>query len=131
MVSNMSDPIDGTWLPFKAELNGECAPDLALAKLKLVLCDGAYAVHFGGEESDSGTYTSGVSEAFLTITLVSRRGANAGRTIPSIYQLKGHLLRICYGLDGTAPSSFASAPGSKCYLVSYRRKTEATSGAEK
>jgi uncharacterized protein (TIGR03067 family) len=122
MVSNISDPIDGTWLPFKAELSGECAPDMALAKLQLVLQDGAYAVHFGGEETDSGTYTSGVSHPFLTITLVSLRGANAGRTIPSIYQLKGALLRTCYGLDGNVPTAFASAPGSKCYLVSYRRK---------
>jgi uncharacterized protein (TIGR03067 family) len=122
MVSNISDPIEGTWLPFKAELSGECAPDLALAKLQLVLRDGAYAVHFGGEETDSGTYTSGASETFLTLTLVSLRGANAGRTIPSIYQLKGALLRICYGLDGIAPTAFASGAGSKCYLVSYRRK---------
>jgi len=122
MVSSISDSIEGTWLPFKAELGGECAPDLALAKLRLVIRGDTYAVHFGGEESDSGTFTSGVSQPFLTITLVSLRGANAGRTIPSIYQLKGPLLRICYGLDGVIPAEFASAQGSKSYLVSYRRK---------
>ena len=122
MVSNISDPIEGTWLPFKAELGGECAPDLALAKLQLVLRAGTYAVYFGHEITDEGTYTLGSSDEFSTLTLVSVRGANAGRTIPSIYQLKGERLRICFGMEGTSPLAFASAAGSKCYLVSYRRK---------
>ena len=47
---------------------------------------------------------------------------NAGRTIPAIFQRKGELLRICYGLDGTTPTTFATTAGSSHYLAIYRRK---------
>ena len=122
MVSITTDPIEGTWLPFKAELAGDNAPEMALAKIRLVISAGTYAVHFGHEITDEGTYTLGTTTEFRTIVLASLRGANAGRTIPSIYQLVGDRLRICYGLDGDAPNAFASTPGTRFYLVSYRRK---------
>ena len=122
MVSITPDPIEGTWLPFKAELAGDTAPDMALANIHLVIRAGTYAVHFGQEISDSGRYTLGVLAEIQTMVLTSLSGTNAGRTIPSIYQLKGERLRICFGMEGTSPLAFASAAGSKCYLVSYRRK---------
>ncbi|MCX6934148.1 MAG: TIGR03067 domain-containing protein, partial [Verrucomicrobia bacterium] len=58
-----------------------------------------------------------------TLTLRGTEGPNAGRSIPAIYQVRGDLLRICYGLDGTAPTAFVSPPGSQLYLVTYRRKS--------
>ena len=122
MVSITPDPIEGTWLPFKAELAGDTAPDMALANIHLVIRAGTYAVHFGQEISDSGRYTLGVLAEIQTMVLTSLSGTNAGRTIPSIYQLVGDRLRICYGLDGTAPKDFSAAAGSPHYLVSYKRK---------
>jgi uncharacterized protein (TIGR03067 family) len=122
MVSITTDPIEGTWLPFKAELSGDHAPAMALTKMRLVLGVGTYAVYFGSETTDEGSYALGTVEELHTITLVSLRGTNAGRTIPSIYQLTGDRLRICYGLDGIAPSGFSSTAGTCHYLVSYRRK---------
>jgi NAD(P)-dependent dehydrogenase (short-subunit alcohol dehydrogenase family) len=47
---------------------------------------------------------------------------NAGRSIRAIFQLKGDLIRICYGLDGTTPTAFHSPAGSAHYLATYRRK---------
>jgi uncharacterized protein (TIGR03067 family) len=122
MVSITTDPIEGTWLPVKAELAGDAAPAMALAKMRLVISAGTYAVHFGNEVSDSGSYTLGASSEIQTIVLTSLRGTNLGRTIPSIYQLVGDRLRICYGLDGNTPTVFASPTGSPHYLVFYRRK---------
>ena len=121
-----TDPIKGTWLPFKAERAGEHAPDMALAKIRLVISDDSYAVHFGNEISDEGCYALGATEQFQTITLVSVCGTNEGRTIPSIYQLTGDRLRICYGLDGTLPDAFVSELGDERYLVTYRRIQQAT-----
>ena len=117
-----TDPIEGTWQPFKAELAGEPAPTMALEKMRLVLHACTYAVHFGNEVSDSGSYTLGASPEVHTIVLTSLSGTNVGRTIPSIYHLHGDLLRICYGLDGNTPTAFASPTGSPHYLVFYRRK---------
>jgi hypothetical protein len=39
-----------------------------------------------------------------------------------LFQLVGDRLRICYGMDGTAPTGFVSPPGSTHYLATYRRK---------
>jgi len=122
MVSITTDPLEGTWVPFKAELSGDPAPQMALEKMRLVLGVASYAVHFGGETTDQGSYTLGLVEDFRTMTLVSLRGTNAGRTIPAIFQLNGDRLRICYGLEGTLPTSFGSTAGTCYYLVSYRRK---------
>ena len=58
-----------------------------------------------------------------TFILLGAKGPNAGRTIPCIYQLAGNRLRVCYGLDGTTPTAFATTAGSPHYLATYRRKT--------
>lgn len=121
MVLMKPDPIEGTWQPFKAELAGEHAPEMALYSMQLVIGAGTYAVHFGKEITDTGTYTLHAAAEVHTITLQSKQGANQGRTIPSIYQLVGDRLRICFGLDGIAPTAFAAPAGSRCYLVAYRR----------
>jgi len=121
MVLLTPDPIEGTWRPFKAELAGEHAPEMALGSMQLVIGAGTYAVHFGNEITDTGSYTLHAEAEVHIITLQSKRGANEGRTIPSIYQLVGDRLRICFGLNGTAPTSFAAPAGSPFYLVAYRR----------
>lgn len=122
MVKLSYASIEGTWLPFKAELDGQQAPDLALSKICLVIGTEDYSVQFGNETTDAGSYTLGMATEILTITLVSHSGVNKGRTIPSIYQLVGDRLRICFGLKGELPKEFAAGVGSNCYMVTYRRK---------
>ena len=116
-----SHDLEGRWQPFKAELSGEFAPALALERMELALLQGMYTVLFGGKESDHGKYTLGSTPEHQTITLVGIRGANAGRTIPGIYQHVGDRLRICYGLSGILPERFATTKSSALYLVTYRR----------
>ena len=117
-----SHPIEGTWLPTKAELSGESAPEMFLARTELTIRGGNYTVHFGGEISDAGSYAMGPGSPHATLTLSGLRGTNAGHTIPAIYQLVGDRLRICYGLDGALPTQFATETGIRFYLVFYRRK---------
>lgn len=121
MVYMTPHPLEGTWIPLKAELAGNAAPQLALSAMKLVIAAGRYAVHFGANVADAGSYCVAAEAEFQTLTLFGEEGTNAGRSIPSIFQLVGDRLRICYGLDGTLPLAFASHTGSKCYLVTYRR----------
>jgi uncharacterized protein (TIGR03067 family) len=111
--------LHGTWLPIRAELDGEAAPDLALQRMELVLQPDAYMVRFAGTVHDSGTFLQTAS----TLILTAQQGANTGRVIPAIYQLAGDRLRICYGIDGIAPTGFATQSGSQRYLVTYRRQT--------
>ena len=117
----MSPALEGRWQPLRAELAGQSAPAAVLEKTEVELSGGHYTVRFGGEVSDHGTCAHDAAVPGV-LTLSGLKGPNAGRTIPCIYQLVGDRLRVCYGLGGTAPENFATAPGTQFYLVTYRRK---------
>jgi len=114
--------LEGRWQPLRAELAGESAPGEALERMEVELVAGRYIVRFGGEISDEGTYAHAADAAPMRLTLTGTGGPNAGRTIPCIFQLVGDRLRICYGLGGARPETFAAPAGTQHYLVSYRRK---------
>jgi uncharacterized protein (TIGR03067 family) len=115
--------LEGIWHPFKAELDGEAAPDLALQSMHIELAaDGGYYVRFGDEISDRGHYAIEPGDAHAALILRGVEGPNAGRTIRAIYQLAGDRLRICYGLDGVRPSHFETAGAKQRYSVTYRRR---------
>ena len=101
----------------RAELDGQPAPDLALERMEFHLTETDYAVRFANEIYDHGTFIA----TETTLHLTAHHGPNTGRVIAAIYQLAGNRLRICYGLDGTAPGEFKTAPNSARYLVTYRR----------
>lgn len=111
--------LPGKWLPVRAELDGQPAPDLALQQMEFHLTETAYSVRFANEIYDAGTFTRTDTALVLSAT----RGPHDGRVINAIYQLAGDRLRICYALDGTVPSEFKTAPDSARYLVTYRRHT--------
>ncbi|MBL9215818.1 MAG: hypothetical protein JNG83_10120 [Opitutaceae bacterium] len=113
------ESLEGIWLPIAAELAGEAAPAMVLAKTEVELADGRYLVRFGGAIADHGTYVA--ADGRLTLTGVA--GPNAGRVIPCLFRFVGDTLSICYGLDGCLPTAFATAPGGQLYLVTYRRGT--------
>ena len=110
--------LEGIWLPLSAELDGEKAPAEVLQQTELKLADGQYAVSFGGQVSDRGSYA--LDDTGLVFSGLD--GPNAGRVIPCLYQHQGNRLRVCYGLGGARPRKFATAPGQRHYLVTYRRK---------
>ncbi len=115
--------LQGTWKMVRAELAGEPAHPLLVDNTELAFTANRYAVYYDREIADRGRYTLAPGELHPSLTLHGVEGPNAGRTIPAIYQTKGELLRICYGLDGSTPTAFASPPGSQLYLVTYRRKS--------
>jgi uncharacterized protein (TIGR03067 family) len=116
----MRGSLIGRWEMIKAELAGEHAPDLLALRVELELSAGTYAVSFAGKVADRGTYVLEGEALVLTGT----DGPNRGRTIPCILQLAGDRLRVCYGLDGTAPTAFATRAGVQHYLATYRRRGE-------
>jgi uncharacterized protein (TIGR03067 family) len=114
----MSAGLAGRWEMIKAELAGENAPDMLALRVVLELTSVTYTVSFAGQVADRGTYVlDGQS-----LTLTGTEGPNQGRTIPCILQQVGDRLRVCYGLDGTVPTEFATKPGVQHYLATYRRK---------
>jgi uncharacterized protein (TIGR03067 family) len=115
----MGDALTGHWEMIKAELAGENAPDMLALRVELELIGVTYVVRFAGQVADRGTYVLDGQ----TLTLTGTEGPNQGRVIPCILQLVGDRLRVCYGLDGTAPTGFATKAGTQHYLATYRRKT--------
>ena len=118
----MSAALNGIWEMIRAESGGEPSSNLAALRVELHLTATTYEVHFGGELADQGTYSGAPAETHATLILCGTKGPNAGRTLPCIYQLVGERLRVCYGLDGSTPTEFATSPGSSHYLATYRRK---------
>lgn len=125
-MPTLPSSLDGTWKLIRAELDGEAMPESVAMKTELTLAAGTYIVRFAGEIVDRGTFEIGSSAEARTITLHGTEGPNAGRTIPSIYQLAGDRLRVCYGLRGVAPTEFVTTGGDQHYLAMYRRVPQRT-----
>ena len=114
--------IEGTWQVVHAELAGEALPEFVAAKVALEFAGNRYVVRFDGAVTDRGTYAISVARDHATLVLHGESGSNAGRTIAGIFLLRGDRLRVCYGLDGTPPTEFATAAGQQRYLATYRRQ---------
>lgn len=115
--------LPGRWQMIRAEHDGQTAPALVVQRTELLLTATHYTVHFADQIADRGTieFSASPPSAPPTFTLRGDSGPNAGRSIPCIYQLVGDRLRICFGLDGTLPTAFATAAHQHRYLATYRR----------
>lgn len=111
----------GEWQMVRAEFDGEHVHELVTSNTRLTLGDGVYEVRFGDEVADEGTAEATVANELATLVFAGRNGPNAGRTIRSLYQVRGAWLRICYGLDGVMPDAFTTAAGTRRYLATYKR----------
>jgi uncharacterized protein (TIGR03067 family) len=114
--------LQGTWLPVKAELGGQPMTADLLKTIQLKLDKNQYVATVSGE-SDKGTWSVDSTTKPKSMTVVGVEGPNVGKTFPSIYEIKGDTLRICYDLSGAKrPTEFKSTAGTKLYLVTYNRK---------
>ena len=116
--------LQGTWLPVKAELGGKPMPAEVLKSIVLKIDKQSYEVTVAGHP-DTGSLALDTASSPKGMTVKGEKGPNAGKTFPSIYQLDGDSLRICYDLSGAKrPAEFATTSGTKLYLVDYKRKKD-------
>ncbi len=113
--------LPGRWQMIRAEFDGQPAPELILQRTEIRFTATHYAIHFAGQPADRGTFELQETPESKLLILHADTGPNAGRTIPCIFQLVGDRLRLCFGLDGTTPTTFATAASSRRYLATYRR----------
>lgn len=114
--------LEGSWQPFKAEMEGALAPELVVQRTTLTVRGSRYVVDFAGETADKGRIVLEEAEPHGVIRLTSTHGETDGRLLEGIYQLRGDLLRICFALSGSLPTDFTAPAASQRYLVLYRRK---------
>lgn len=117
----MAESIEGVWQMVRAENCGDEAPELVVQRTTIELQAGEYRVRFAGEVVDAGTFELGSVVGSYTMLLRGTAGPNAGRTIPCVFQLRGDRLRVCFGLNGLAPTEFTTDPQNQRYLATYRR----------
>jgi uncharacterized protein (TIGR03067 family) len=111
----------GTWKVEKAEIDGKDQTEIFKA-FTLVVEDGKYTADFGGPK-DIGTVAIDSSKKPKTMDIVGTDGVNKGKKYPSIYELKGDTVIICYSLDEKVrPEKFETKAESKTMLVTYKRE---------
>ncbi len=116
--------VQGHWQPSQAEIAGKPMPDAFVKSVRMSLKNGKYEVMVG-DKPDRGTYTLDASSKPRQMIIVGTDGPNVGKTFPAIYEITGDTLRICYDLSGMkAPTEFKTLPGTRLYLVTYRRSND-------
>lgn len=112
--------IEGTWIIVAAELGGRSMPIASFNGAKLVLNSGRYVFH-----DDFGTYKLIPVETPQAMDISGTEGPNKGKTFLAIYKLAGDSMTICYDLEGKVrPKEFKAEPGTRQFLVSYKREKE-------
>ena len=112
--------MNGLWTVEKAIFKGKDATDL-FKEAKLTITDGKYSVDFAGTK-DEGTLKIDADKKPKTIDIIGTEGPNKDKTIPSIYELDGDILKICYTLEGKdRPAAFESKEGTETLFVTYKR----------
>ncbi|HEY8075250.1 MAG TPA: TIGR03067 domain-containing protein [Labilithrix sp.] len=110
--------LDGKWIPIEAELGGAKMAAGALSSFELAIRNGTYEV-----PGDVGRIDIHEGTSPPSMDVIGTDGPNKGKTFPAIYELDQDLLTICYDLAGKErPTSFATASGTKQFLVKYKRK---------
>jgi uncharacterized protein (TIGR03067 family) len=124
-AAERSTTLDGVWKPVQAVLGGQPMPPPVLASITLTLRGENYEVVVmteKGRSPDTGRVQFDEAAKPKGMTITGVEGPNAGKSFPAIYEVDGDTLRICYDLSGAKrPEEFKSPPGTKLYLVTYRR----------
>jgi len=109
--------IDGWWVAIDGQLGGLPLPTEALSDLSLRLQKGTFCL---GTDEGRTVFNGHVRPTSLDLILTG--GPNRGRVVPAIYDLNASGLKICCDLSGACrPDAFTAPPGTRRFLVSYRR----------
>jgi uncharacterized protein (TIGR03067 family) len=113
----------GAWAIEKATLGGKDFTG-TLKDGKLTIAAGGKYESVVGGQTDTGTFTTDEKATPKAMDIKSETdGPLKGKTVPSIYELKGDSLTVCYDLDLKArPAKFESPDKSNVLLVVYKRE---------
>lgn len=123
VVADDAKSLEGVWKPVSAELGGQAMPPAVVKAITLTIDKYTYMVTVEGEMPDKGTLSLNSKAKPKRMAITGTDGPNRGKTILSIYELKGDTIRICYDLSGQKyPAAFKSMKGTQLFLVNYRRE---------
>ena len=112
----------GTWSCASAVIDGKPLADAVVKELRLTIDPNRYKTERGGEVLFDSTYRIDASKRPRQIEMTATEGDAAGQPALGIYALDGDTLRLCYVMPGgNRPKAFESTPGSKAFLVTWKR----------
>ncbi|SRR5258706_3422569 len=116
------DDLVRKWICVSAIVNGKPLPEETVRLLRLTLTPDRYKTEKGSEILFDSTYSVDSTRNPNQINMVGTEGALTGKEAQGIYSVQGDTLHICYTMPGEPrPASFESAPGSKAYLIVWKR----------
>jgi uncharacterized protein (TIGR03067 family) len=128
---NDSRALRGTWSCTAAVIDGKPLADNVVKALRLTLTADRYKTERGDEILFDSTYHLDPRTNPKQIEMTGTEGDAAGKPALGIYALDGDTLKICYTLPGhDRPKDFASPPGSKTFLITWKRAASAKSPAQ-
>jgi uncharacterized protein (TIGR03067 family) len=117
------DSIQGTWKIVMLEADGEAAPALVVAKLKLVFKDDTLTFTPGEPGFTNYTYKLDPATKPAGFDMTHADGSDKGMTLKGIYLLEADSLKICFGKTGDRPKEFiAKAKSGQMMYVLKRDK---------
>jgi uncharacterized protein (TIGR03067 family) len=118
-----SDPaLRGNWVCTAAVVDGKPLAEGVVKELRLTITSERYETRRAEEVLFDSTYRVDSSKNPRQIEMVATEGDAAGQPALGIYAVDGDTLRMCYVLPGgQRPTSFESKPGSKAFLVTWKR----------
>ena len=120
---NKGDDLQGAWTCISATVNGKALPKETAAALRLTITQDRYKTEKPGEVLFDSTYRVDPSRSPRQINMVGTEGDLKGKEAQGIYSIEKDTLRICYTMPGGGrPERFESLPGSKAYLVVWKRE---------
>jgi uncharacterized protein (TIGR03067 family) len=116
-------PLQGVWAATQMELDGTKIPDAGVTNTVLIIKGDGYRVVTGGQLADEGTLSFSGSQQPRQLDIHPAKGPHAGIPIPSIYEVAGNHMRVCYAVrNAPRPASFETSANSGRLLISYERK---------
>jgi len=112
---------EGLWRPLTATLGDNPMPAEILKIMTLRMKENQYTLKIGNL-IDKGTWKLLPKTKPQAMDITGTVGPNKGKTIPSIVEVKGDNMKICYGLAGKRPREFKTADQPGLYLVMYKRQ---------
>jgi len=114
----------GKWMCVAATVDGKLLPEKTVQELQLTITRERYTTMKGTETLFDSTYRLNTAVSPTRIYLLGNEGDLTGKEAEGIVSLETDTLIICYTMPAyPPPTKFVSSPGSKAYLVSWRRVT--------
>jgi uncharacterized protein (TIGR03067 family) len=117
-----SENLQGDWLGVTAIIDGKSLSESTTQQLRLTITRDRYITTKGVETLFDSTYRLDKSTTPPRIFMLGNEGDLTGKEASGIYSLAPNSLTICYAMPGDpTPNAFTSLPGSKAYLITWRR----------